>query len=74
MNEELESPEGGVTVPEEFQQKVHELVKGADKHKLNHISDRVSDRHEELMQELMKKKTPKGTPSMYSTEDMPQSD
>lgn len=63
----------GVTVPEEFQQKVHELVSKATKHHLHHISDRVSARHDELRQEEMakNKKGGKNTPNEYSTEGMP---
>ena len=71
MNEEVESPEGGVTVPEEFQKKVHDLVKGATKHHLNHMSDRISARHDELRQEGMKKSGKGSSPSEYSTDGMP---
>jgi hypothetical protein len=68
--------EEGVVIPEEFQQKVHGLLKGANKHHLNHVRDRVYAREDELRKEAEAKTSKnKGAKSKYpevmSTEGMP---
>lgn len=70
-DEEVEdpTPTEGVVVPEEFQQKTHELLKGATKEHLAHVRDRVYAREDELRNSEMKKKG--GKKIDFSTADMP---
>lgn len=78
-NEEQEdpTPANGVTVPEEFQQATHELLKKAtSKDHLAHIRDRVYSKEDELRQAEMSKKgkSKKGADITYSTDSMPVGD
>jgi hypothetical protein len=66
----------GVTVPEEYQKKVHEVVSGAkDMHHIKHLDNRVSARREELYDEERKakegKKGKSKVPTEYSMSDSP---
>lgn len=64
----------GVTVPEEFQQKAHELVSSADKHHISHLRDKINAREDELRkkEDEAKSKTKGGKGKMmFSSEGMP---
>ena len=76
-NEEQEdpTPANGVTVPEEFQQATHELLKKATtKDHLSHIRDRVYAKEDELRQAEMSKKGKKVPNISFSTDEMPSQD
>ena len=66
-----DSPAEGVTVPEEFQAKVHQLVHKATKPHLAHMRSRISDREDEMRKEEMSKKDKDKVPSTYSDAEMP---
>lgn len=69
-----EEAEGeGVDVPHEFQQSVHNLTKGANKHMLKHMHTKANDREDEIRQEEMKKDKKGKTEGELSTEGMPSS-
>lgn len=64
----------GVTVPEEFQQQVHALVKDAEKPHLNHLRDRIGEREDEIRDKEMKAKSKEGSKGKglnFSSADMP---
>lgn len=61
----------GVTIPEEFQKKVHALINECDnKECLSFVRECVYRKEDEIRQSEMKKKG-KSVPSTYSTADMP---
>ncbi len=54
--EAAEQAKDGITIPEEFQQEVHGLMKKAtSKHHLSHIRDRVYAKEDEMRQAEQKK-------------------
>lgn len=68
----------GVVVSPEFQQGIHNLIKGASKHEVKHARDRISEREDEIRkaeyeQEKKNKGSEKGNDenATLSTEGMP---
>lgn len=66
----------GITIPEEFQQQVHGLLKSATtKYHLNHIRDRVYAKEDELRKadeaKMIKNKPLRKGPEEFSTAEMP---
>jgi hypothetical protein len=63
----------GVDVPEEFQQKAHELIHKATRAHISHIRGKLSDREQELRDEEEEENKGKkgGIPETMSAEDMP---
>ena len=61
----------GVDVPEEFQQAVHKLTKGATKAHLSHMRSKINDREDEMRDEEMSKKGGKG--GKFSMDSAPSS-
>jgi len=65
-NADNDTTGAGVTVPEEFQQKTHELLCDANEDHLAHVSGAVSKRHDELRAVKQKNK-----PKNMSMDDAP---